>query len=87
MDKTSRSPLFNGIHADNSVISWLDDLSGQYAFGIGSHACGKRSAENSTAIRIGFKCQGKHGKCHARNNNGCEPVENRFESSEMRWIF
>ena len=50
VDQTGCGIVSDSFYADNSVISWLDDLSWQYAFGTWCNACGKRSAENCTAI-------------------------------------
>lgn len=62
MDETDSGTMPDSIYADNSAVPRVADLPRQYAFGTWNNACIKRSAENCTAVRTGFKRKGEYDK-------------------------
>ena len=62
VDEANSGAVPDGIYADNSSVSRVADIPRQYAFRTWNNACIKRSAENCTAVRTGFKRKGEYDK-------------------------
>lgn len=71
--------MFNGVYANDAIISRTLNVPDPRTHGVGDNACGRGSAEDCTTIRYGHVDEIQYNERSSRNNDRNQSHENDKE--------